>query len=206
MENNILFDELVKTSSFTSEKKRVTVTKEEIIINDKGLHLAEVTEFLYGLEPIQLDMFYIGTKYIIDLKTPNNQLSIVFKTYWGLSRKDIYNHYTHILNSIWEKTGVRLVNNAIDRILMDELIVVGNCTIAKRGILFKDVLTEWDNLSYQRTYNKLVLNNKSNSKIYTNLYRTKTYNIDVLTNILDWVFKSEGIKELQKEKLASEDL
>ncbi len=149
MDNNVLFDELVKTSSFNSERKRVIVTKEEISLNDKKLFLAEITEFMYGLEPIQVDMFYIGTKYIIDLKTPNNQLSIVFKTYWGLSRKDIYKHYTNILNGIWEKTGVRLVNDAIDRILNDELIVVGNCTISKRGILFKDILTEWNNLAFQ---------------------------------------------------------
>jgi hypothetical protein len=197
MESEIVLDEFIKTSPFTQNSIKFKVTKKEITFGEKKLTLSKVTELRYGMEPIQFDMFNVGRKYIIELKTSNEQLTIILKSYFTFSKKYFFDLYTRIINSIWENTGFRIINESIEQIIKGHSITIGNCTISTEGIFFNNNLTEWNNLSYQKNYDRITLNNKSNYKLWTNLYYIETNNIIILSGILDWIYQHEGLKEIQ---------
>jgi len=189
-------DELVKTNSFAKRNTLLAIRENELVFNHFSIDLESVTGFKYGIDAIRLDMYSIGRKYLIGFKTRHGEVKIVFKCYMGLGSKYFNTTYRSVLEEIWQKTVVRLVKEAIDMIRKGQSVNVGKCQVSERGISCNGELIRWVDLSYQKNYNRLTINSKSNPKVCTNLYYLENFNVDVLIGILHWVFDQDGIKEL----------
>ena len=189
--------ELIKTNSLSSEKNQINIQDNILEFDNYRIDLNSITEMKYGLEPISFYKFYVGRKYKIELKNSDNVKSIILRSYFGLSSKYFHKVFTEILNNIWKYTGVRLVNEAIESLKSGNSVTAGKCLITPEGVTFKNILVNWDNLVYQKNYGRITLTDKSNHKHWTNLYYLEAYNTDVLSHILDWAYKQEGIKELK---------
>jgi hypothetical protein len=88
------------------------------------------------------------------------------------------------------------VDESIDIIRNRQSLDIGKCQVSERGITWSGKLIQWSDLSYQKNYNRLTINSKSNLKVYTNLYYLENFNVDVLLGILHWIYKGDGIQQL----------
>lgn len=172
----------------TQEDNDVAIVGNELKYYDQRLDLSAVTGIKYGWIPIRFDMFTIGGHYLIELKTTDRKLKMSFRYYFGLFAKRQSENFQCILDAVWDMTVVRLLESMIDDIDNHRTVAVGNCRVNGDGILLKDFLINWEDLSYQKNYNKLTINSKSNSEIWTNLYYTETDNVHVLMHFLEWKF------------------
>jgi hypothetical protein len=188
----------IKTSSFGRVNKRLKISDGKLVFISHQIDLQSVTHFKYGVEPIQVDMFYVGRKLVIELKS-DEHVKIVFKSYFGFSWKDFSILYGNILSEVWQDTAIRIFDESIESLRRGETVTVGKCALSREGISFDNFKINLRDLSYQKNYNKLTLNSKSNAKIFTNLYYLEDYNVDVLMAVLDWIYKSDGLQELEKD-------
>jgi hypothetical protein len=187
----------IKTSSFGRVNKWLKISDGKLVFISKQIDLQSVTHFKYGVEPIQFDMFNVGRKLTIELRS-DECVKIVFKSYFGFSWKYFSLLYGNILSEIWQDTAARIFDESIDSLRRGEMITVGKCSLGRDGIFFANFRINLRDLSYQKNYNKLTLNSKSNAKIFTNLYYLEDYNVDVLMAVLDWIYKKDGLQELEK--------
>jgi len=157
---------------------------------DRSISLDEVTAIKYGTRSIELDMYAIGTCYTMELHAAQNNMKINFKSYFGISRTARYEEYTKLMSEIWEPVVVRLLNEYIHMLEDGMPVEIGPCKITPDGITLKNFLITWDDLIYQVNYNKLTINSKSRSDIWTNLYYLETNNVRIAAHLLDWKFKS----------------
>ena len=190
-------EESLRYKSFDVREKQIKITDTQITYDDKTIVLNDVLSLRYNTEHIEFDMFSVGTKYNINISTEHDEINIIFKSYFGFSNSYFYKHYVNIVNKIWESAGDRLIDEAIEQIKQGKTITVGKCVISKEGISFKKQLTEWQDLSYQKNYDRITLNNHRNYKIWTNLYYRETPNFDILVCILDWIYKHDGLEEIK---------
>jgi hypothetical protein len=175
-----------------SSPTSITVSRDISFRNDlitafgKTIPALEVTEMKFGYAPIRLDMYTIGTRYTIALKTASDSLVVNFRSYFGISRNSQYAKYGTLLNAIWDSTLVRLLQETHETVTSGQPVDFGNCMLKDDGIELKGFLITWEDLLYQKNYNRLTLNSKSNDKVWTNLYHLETYNTQVLMYYLDW--------------------
>jgi hypothetical protein len=190
--------QLIKLTSFSNSDKLLKIEDNALQFDSAKIQLQSVKEFKYGIEPIQVDMFFVGRKFIIDLKSNEENIKIIFKSYFGFSKNYFNNLFNNILNKIWQETAVRISDDSIEKVLKGETIVVGKCQVFRLGIKINNFLISWHDLTYKLNYNRLTINCKSNSTVWTNLYYIKDYNVDVLMAILDWLYKHQGLEEIEK--------
>jgi len=190
-------EELIKITSFSKPDKILKILKDELIYDSSTINFNEVNCFKYGTEPIQLDMFHIGRRYVIDLKAEEKQVKIIFKSYFGISKTYFTNMFQEIINRIWKDVATRIIESTINTLVERGELKIGKCLITNKGIIISDILIPWIDLSYQKNYDRLTLNSKTNSKLWTNLYYLQDYNVDVLMVVLDWIFKENGLDELK---------
>lgn len=88
----------------------------------------------------------------------------------------------------WNATIVRLLNEMVADIDNGQTVTVGKCAVRADGILLKNFFITWEDLSYQRNYNRLTINSNSRADIWTNLVYTETDNVHVLMQFLDRKF------------------
>ena len=196
-----IVDEQIKTFSFGSENKHLKIENGYLEFDGGKIILDTVTDIKYGVEPIQVDMFYIGRRFVIDLKSKENQVKIILKSYFDYHKTYFYEVFNRILKTIWKETTIRLIDESIETILQGGELAVGKCKISKDGILYSNHLITWADLTYQKKYEMITINCKSNPKIWTNMYFLQDYNVDVLKHILDWVYEYEGLQEIEDHRL-----
>jgi hypothetical protein len=160
-------------------------------VNGKTISMPDVTDMKYGYAPIRLDMFTIGSRFMIDLKTPADSVTVNFRSYFGINKAKQQQKFSMLLEAIWDSALVRLLDEMTERIEKGEPVSVGRCHITEQGIRYKDFLIAWNDLSFQVNYNRLTLNSKSNATVWTNLYFVETYNVQVLMYFLERKFEHE---------------
>ncbi|MFD2246245.1 hypothetical protein [Pontibacter ruber] len=199
-------DEVIRTNSFGDEHVPIRIGKGTIVFNGKEIRLEEVTGIKTGLQLIQLYIFPIGRKYLIALKTPTDQLDIVFRSYFRIDNDYFDGLFDEILDEIWDPITDRLLEESIKLITDGGVVVVGNCRVDREGVAVitdaalskKFDLIPWSDLDYDMKHDRLVISSKSDHQVWTNLYFLDTWNVDILTAILDWVFEENGLAELNK--------
>jgi hypothetical protein len=87
---------------------------------------------------------------------------------------------------------VRLLDEMTERIEKGETVIVDKCHVMNDGIRYKGFLITWSDLSFQINYNRLTLNSKSDTTVWTNLYFVETYNVQVLMYFLERKFEPEA--------------
>jgi hypothetical protein len=168
----------------------ISVNETTLTLGETSINCFNVHSIKYGYAPIQLDMYTIGSRYTIDLKTNDQQLLLSFKSYFGIKKHRQYRKFASLLDSIWDSTVTRLTDEMFAHCQANKPFNIGNCIISPDGITYKNFLITWNDLTYQANYNKLTLNSKSNDKVWTNLYYLETYNIHPLRYFLDRKFQS----------------
>lgn len=168
----------------------IAVIDGDLVSGNRRIQLHSVTHIRFGWLPIRLEMFRIGDKYSLKVKSSEQKLSITMLSLFGFENDKRYDQFNHLLNAIWDETVGRLSTEMQNIVQKGETVTVDKCLISERGILLKNFLIEWDDLGYQKNYNRLTLNSKSNRNVWTNLYYTETDNVQVLIEFLDWKFGS----------------
>lgn len=199
-------DEVIRTNSFEQEHVPIKISNGLVVFDGKEIRLNEVTGIKSGLKLIQLYIFPIGREYRIALKTPSDQLDIVFKSYFRIGNEYFDDLFDQILDEIWEPVTDRLLAENIELIAAGGVMAVGNCRVDKEGVsVITDAalsrrfdLIPWSDLDYDMKHDRLVISSKSNHQVWTNLYFLDTWNVDILTAILDWVFEEDGLAELKQ--------
>jgi hypothetical protein len=172
-----------------------SVVDGHLICGVERIPLVTITAVKYGWMPIQLDMFTIGSRYMLQVKNSKKELQVNFRSWLGIRKNYQYAKFSALMDAVWELTVVRLLNEMIDRIDTGNTVQVGKCNLSPEGILVKNFLIAWDDLAYQKNYNKLTLNSRSNQSVWTNLFYTETDNVHVLGCYLDYVFQAEPDEE-----------
>jgi hypothetical protein len=183
----------------------LSVNKETIRFGETTIRREEITEIKYWIGGIQFYRFLVGRWYHIGLKTPANQVNIILKVYLGIGNDYFSDLCSRIIDEIWEPVTDRLYNKNKELLLAGGTMLVGTCQVSKAGILInrsngfssKQKRISWDDLDYEKKYDRLVLNSKSDPGAWVNLYFQHTWNIDILMTLLDWVTKENGLAELQ---------
>ena len=166
----------------------ITVTGNDLVYYDQKIALTDVTAIRFGWLPVRLDMFRIGGRYELELKTADQKIKMSFRSYFGLFRKRQSEKFNILLDVIWDATIGRLLNEIVADIDRGQTVAIGKCAVSAEGILLKNFFITWEDLSYQRNYNKLTINSNSRADIWTNLYYTETDNVHMLAHFLQWKF------------------
>ncbi|PSR56855.1 hypothetical protein AHMF7605_26825 [Adhaeribacter arboris] len=191
-------NEKVKVNSFGKKDKFLRITGTTIQFKNKQIQREEITEIIYDVHIIVFYRFSVGRRYYIGLRTPTQQLDLVFKSFFGLSLDYFTELCNRITEEIWEKTTDKIWAENKKLLLAGKAVHVGNCQISKKGM----VLTKqqkhigWENLHYEVLHDRLVINHSADSSIWTNLYFENTWNIDILIALLDWITKDNGLAEM----------
>jgi hypothetical protein len=159
-------------------------------LNGKTVSLNDVTGIKYGYVSIRLDMFSIGGRYMVELQTPQEKVRLNFRYYFRVNKERQLKKFNVVLDVLWGAVVVPLVNEMIDFIETGRTITIDQCSVTAQGIVCRGFLIAWNDLSYQKNYNRLTVNSKSNAGVWTNLYYTEIYNVHVLSSFLDWKFKA----------------
>jgi hypothetical protein len=167
---------------------RISVKAGYLIVRESSISLHTITAIKFGWLPIRLDMFRVGDRYVLELKNQDQKCSINLRSYFGIGHDRQHERFNLLLNKIWDNTVTRLFNEMKIKLTAGESVKVGKCFISGAGISYKKFLITWEDLLYQKNYNRLTLNSKSNPSIWTNLYYTETYNVHVLIEYLEWKF------------------
>ena len=192
--------ELVKTHSLGEKDKLIFITGEFIQYEKKVLNLNEITGIHSWISGIQFYRFLIGRKYHIGLKTPTDQINFLFTCYFGISQKYFNKLYNQVLGKIWEPVTTRIWNLNYELVKAGGAMQVGNCQLSKDGILLirQKKQINWDDFYYEIKYDRVVLNSKTDSTLWMNLYFKDTWNLDVFISLLDWITKENGLSELKQ--------
>lgn len=193
MEENIQYEEFIKITSFGKKEKKVHIIGNLLTYDKKTINLDDVTEMRYGVKPYQIYRFYIGWNYCIDLKTKDAQIKIEFISFLKFSINYFNELIQRIIKKIWSYTMPRIVNESINKIISGQVIQVDKYQLSKQGINWNNKQIAWCDLNYQKNYDRLTINSKSNIKIWTNIYYLELYNADVIVYVCDWVIKQDGL-------------
>ncbi|MBB6611686.1 hypothetical protein H7F15_11605 [Pontibacter sp. Tf4] len=201
-------NEAVRTNSFKGKDKTLLINGELIRFNDKEIERRKVSGIRYWISAIEFYKFTVGRKYHIGLRTENVQIDIIFKSYFGFGNAYFTDLCGRIVDEIWESIISQIMNPAVDLLIAGEEVQFGHCTLSKDGVLItknntitkKQSLVSWADLNYQKNYDRLTLNSKSDHKLWTNLYFRESWNIEILMALLDWITMEDGLKEIHKKE------
>lgn len=166
----------------------ISIENDYLIFKHNKIALRTITGIKFGWLPIRVEIFRVGDRYLLEVNNQEQKLSINMRSYFGIRKDAQYEKFNYLLNEIWDRTVTRLFHETKDRIMRRETMRIGKCEINNQGIVYKDFLITWDDLLYQKYYNRLTLNSRSDLSIWTNLYYTETDNVHVLIAFLDWKF------------------
>lgn len=212
MENLFLeeLQEKIRLNSFGSKSHRMALNNNQLILNNTKINLTEITHIKFGAKIMQFGMFPVGRNYYLSLKTPVQELSLVLRSFLGIRDNYLANLHDKLVNGIWLRIGERLMQKVLASVKAGNSYRVGSCRINKEGIVLeqdsafdnnKTSLIPWTDLSYDKKYDRLVLNSKTNYRLWINLYYIEHWNVDVLVDLLDWIFEEKGLTELNRDAL-----
>ena len=201
-------NEAVKIDSFKRKDKTLLINEVVIQFHEKEIGRSKISGIKYWISTIEFYKFSIGRQYHIGLRTENEQIDIILKSYFGFGNAYFTDLCSRIIDEVWEPVISQVMNSAVDLLIAGEEVQFGQCTVSKDGVLItknnaitrKRSLIGWADLHYQKKYDRLVLNSKSDHKLWTNLYFNKSWNIEILMALLDWITNEDGLQEIQKKE------
>lgn len=189
----------VKLHSFGRRTTPLVVDTETILFKDKQLKISEVDGVLYWVSPIIFYHYMIGRRYHFAFKAGTEQLDIVFRSYFGISNKYFKKQINKVMDAVWGPITDRLLQQHMAQLKAGQAADFGYCQLTAEGIQIPKLQQQipWHELVYEKKFNRLVLNNKSNHSIYTNIAFRDNWNVDVLITLLDWLTEQGGLQEIQ---------
>ena len=201
---NILAEN-IKVNSLGRKHHLIYLDDVKFSFANTEIYLSQISDLKFGLSLMQFYRFSLGSKYVISVKDSNNEINLVFINYFGLNTDYFDTLYDQITDAIWDQIADRLVAEKVQQLKSGKGFKVGNCLFKNEGItinrhnLFSQIeeFIPWKDLTYKKNYNRLTLYSKSNSQIWTNLFYTGNWNVDVAIHILDWIYDQNGLAELK---------
>jgi len=199
-----IFSEQIKLNSLGSKQHPIYLDKEKIAFAETEIQLGQISDLKFGLTLMQFYRFSLGTQYALSFKSPDKEINLVFRNYLDLSNYYFDTLYYQILDTVWDQVADRLLNEKKQQLQSESGLIINHCVFQKQGItiyrrnLFsaqKDIIT-WEDLIYQKKYDRLSIYSKRNSQVWTNLFYTDTWNVEFLMLILDWLYEQNGLAEL----------
>lgn len=168
----------------------LTVAGDRLSYHGKTMFLPDVTAVRFGWLPIRFYHFTIGSRWMLVLKTTDREIKINYPSYFGMFQDRQYEKFNTLLNVIWDSTVQRLLHAMMHELDKGKIITIGKCAVSKDGISLSNFLIKWNDLVYQKNYNRLTINSRSRSDIWTNLHYTETDNVQLLMSFLEWKFEN----------------
>ncbi|GEO07074.1 hypothetical protein AAE02nite_47380 [Adhaeribacter aerolatus] len=195
--------EKIRLNSFGEKSHSLLLNNSQFILGNTSIKLAEISHFRFGTKLLQFGMFPVGRSYQISLKTATQEFNLVLRSFFGIRDNYLAGLYENLADNLWLRIGERLLKDAVAALKTNNSFRVGTCQIIKTGILLrkspssKVILILWRDLSYVKKYNRLEINSKNDTRIWFNLYFLEQWNVEVLMDLLDWIFEEGGLAELE---------
>jgi len=203
-----ILPEYIKLNSFGSKQHRIYIDEEKFSFVDTEIYLPHISDLKFGLTMMQFYRFTLGRRYVLSIKFADKELNLVFKSFLGLENEYFDTIYHQILDAVWDRIADRLMAEKIQQLKSEKGLRVGNCVFHISGVTIyrqnffsaKEEFISWEDLTYKINYNRLSIYSNRNSQIWTNLFYTENWNVDLLMHILDWLYEQNGLTELKNHK------
>jgi hypothetical protein len=185
----------------------VLVNDEEIIFRDTMMETKQVIGFAYGPVEIVRNGISAGVHYEIlleDVAADTMKLMLVKHPSNEISAEQ---YYTMITEALWRHCGDRMLKDLISNISRGFTEQFGVLTLNTKGasILFSPLFGKdreesfsWDEIDYKLDNGSLVVFNRSNPKISTQLSLAQTINAQLLYHFLHLLRTASDLKIVLK--------
>ncbi|MEJ8802154.1 hypothetical protein [Pontibacter sp. H249] len=195
--------EALKVNSFGKADKPLLIDDGMIQYNGKTIKIDQIIGIRYWISSIEFYKFTIGRKFCIGFKTQSDQLDITFRSWFGVGNDYFYGISSKIIDEIWNPVNEQVLNREAEALSKGGVVRFGNCHLSRVGVILvrggkKEQLQTigWEDLIYEKKYDRLVIGSKSDHSLFMNLYYEDSWNIEVLMGLLDWITKENGLEVL----------
>ena len=95
----------MNTQTLSFGRKKLEI-EGDLVSHNNGYFYREVTNpdaIMFYYDPIELDMYRIGTKACLHLRdAQNNILKLTFRSYFGFRKQKMYQVFQEVLDTLWE--------------------------------------------------------------------------------------------------------
>ncbi|GAA5037369.1 hypothetical protein GCM10011506_33600 [Marivirga lumbricoides] len=152
--------------------------------------LENPTQIRYGLAPIQIDMFTIGTNFKIQLRNENkDRLNISLKSYFGIGKTKKHQHYNHIADVIWDAYFSILFTELTQKWEKGETIDIDKFRFDLYGITksigTNKITITFDEMKLLPRFDHLLINSKLNTEKFIKLHYLDHWNWPLINEILN---------------------
>ena len=157
------------------------------------------TQIRYGMTPIQLDMFTIGTNYKIQLRNEkNDRFNISLKSYFGIGRAKKYRLYEQIADSIWDTFFATQFAELVEKWENGETIEVAKFLLDSNGITKKlgpnKITMSFDEMKLFPRFDHLLINSKLKNDKFMKLHYLDHWNWPLINEIVNRAIKTDANK------------
>ena len=208
-ENKI--DIQIKRSFLDFFKRRLCIDQENISFEKKIIRCADVKEIRYGI--IQMYINGIKANRIYEIGIRGNTFKPIRISFQSarlfVTNKKMEETYHSIVNCLWENVGLRLVNEAIEKLENGKSFAMENIEVHSKGVSIqvrrwfgkKEIhFVEWKNLLKSESEGSLTIYSNENKRVKLKLNFQKDWNTPVLASLLDYLWKDGRAYLLTEEK------
>jgi hypothetical protein len=152
--------------------------------------IEQPTEIRYGIAPIELDMFNIGTNFKIQLQNEkNDRLNISLKSYFGIDRSKKHQLYEQIADAIWDNFFAVPFAELVEKWENGKTIEVANFLIDLNGITKKlgphNITMNFDEMKLFPRFDHLLINSKVKTHKFMKLHYLDHWNWPLVNEIIN---------------------
>ena len=152
--------------------------------------IEQPTQIRYGIAPIQLDMFTIGTNFKIQLRNEkNDRFNISLKSYFGIGRDNKFQLYEQIADSVWDNFFAMPFSELVEKWENGETIEVAKFLIDAKGITKKlgphEINFSFDEVKLLPRFDHLLINSKLKDDKFMKLNYLDHWNWPLVNEIIN---------------------
>lgn len=156
--------------------------------------IEQPTQIRYGIAPIQLDTFTIGTNFKIQLRNEkNDRLNISLKSYFGIGRSRKYQLYEQIADAIWDNFFAIPFAELVEKWKNGETIEVAKFLIDSNGITKKlgphKITMNFNEMNLLPRFDHLLINSTLKADKFMKLYYLDHWNWPLVNEIINRAVK-----------------
>ncbi len=178
--------------NFQIGSKELQITETEVRWENKVFDtiVTNPTELRFGLAPIEVDMFTIGTNHKIELRNyEDQQLTVSIKSYFGLGRSRRFGLYEQVIDAIWDRFFADYFGEIVQSWEDGETLFVGNFVINSTGLTkkagLKTTRIDFEDMRLLPRHGHLLINSKKEEGKYMRLNHLEDWNWPVVNEIVE---------------------
>ncbi|HCX24019.1 MAG: hypothetical protein CMB80_18315 [Flammeovirgaceae bacterium] len=176
-------------------KDTFNISGNQLSITDSKIHwenklidktIEAPTQIRYGVSPIEIDMFTIGTNFKIQLKDiHSNQFNISIKSYLGIGKDRKYELYESLIDNLWDRFFSQNFADMIANWENGETLEIGELRIDSESIQNNKVKIKFDDMKILSKWDHILINSQSNLKQFIRIQYLKDWNWPLISEILN---------------------